>query len=259
MKRIIGLFLVFVFFIGWTGSSFATDTFGVTAIDNRLLQIDSVAYGNNMRIMVEKESERYFYSMNSSQEHIPLQLGDGVYTVRLLKNIEGNRFQVMGTSEMKVLEWNKDVFLSSSQPVYWEDQIVMEQLAASLFEGVEGDYQKMIVAYDYLVNNIRYDYNKINIIQDSYVPSIDATITSGDGICYDYSALFAGLLRSQGVPSKLVKGYKIGLEEYHAWNEVLIDGTWILIDTTFDAAYYQRGLSVEMVKAESEYQKVREY
>ncbi|MCL2665616.1 MAG: transglutaminase domain-containing protein, partial [Defluviitaleaceae bacterium] len=58
------------------------------------------------------------------------------------------------------------------------------------------------------------------------------------GICYDYSSTLAGVLRSLGVPTRLVMGYKpkdIG-DEYHAWNEILINGRWISVDSTFDAA-----------------------
>ncbi len=251
--------MVFVFLIGSIGISNAAGSFEVASIDSSHLRIDSVAYGSNMRIMVEKGAEKYFYSMNSTQENIPLQLGDGVYTVKLLKNIDGNRYQVLGTSEMNISDWDKDVYLTSSQPVYWEGQAAMEELSAVLFDGTETDYQKVLKAYNHIVNNIQYDYDKINRINNSYIPEIDETIQSGQGICYDYSALFAGLMRSQGVPAKLVKGYAKGIDVYHAWNEVFVNGNWITIDTTFDAAYYQKNMSVQMIKSETDYQKVREY
>lgn len=84
--------------------------------------------------------------------------------------------------------------------------------------------------------HISYDSKKINTIDDSYVPELDKILATKQGICYDYSSLFAGILRSQGIPTKLVKGYKSDLGTYHAWNEVLIDGEWKVIDTTYDAA-----------------------
>lgn len=258
-RRVLSLLLVFVFLFGIMGTSNAAESFGVTTIDNKQLMINSVAYGSNVRVMVEKGTEKYFYSMNKTQEFIPLQLGDGVYTVKLLKNIEGNKYQVLGSSETNVSQWNENVYLTSSQPVYWNNQAVMEDLAATLFAETDSDYQKMLKAYNYIVNNIKYDYEKINYLNDSYIPSIDETITSGQGICYDYSAVFAGLLRSQGIPTKLVKGYAAGVDVYHAWNEVYVNGSWIIIDTTFDAAYYQNNMTVQMAKSQMDYQKVREY
>ncbi|WP_422484553.1 transglutaminase-like domain-containing protein [Gudongella sp. DL1XJH-153] len=258
-RRVLSLLLVFVFLFGSIGISNAAESFGVTSMDNSQLRIDSVAYGSNVRVMVEKGTEKYFYSMNNTQEHIPLQLGDGLYTVKLLKNIEGNKYQVLGKSEMNVSQWNENVYLTSSQPVYWANQSLMPVLANALFHGMETDYQKVVKAYNHITNNIKYDYDKINYINNSYIPSIDDTITSGQGICYDYSALFAGLMRSQGIPTKLVKGYTAGVDVYHAWNEVYVNGSWMIIDTTFDAAYYQNGMTVEMAKSELDYQKVREY
>ena len=64
------------------------------------------------------------------------------------------------------------------------------------------------------------------------------------GICFDYAALMAGMLRSQGVPCKLVVGY--AGKAYHAWINVYSEETgwvngaiyfdgdsWKLMDPTF--------------------------
>ena len=44
------------------------------------------------------------------------------------------------------------------------------------------------------------------------------------------SAMAAAMLRSQGVPTKLVIGYAD--QTYHAWNEVYLDGGWQRCDPT---------------------------
>lgn len=259
MRRTLSFLLVFVFLFGSMGIAEAAKDFGVTSVDNNQLKIESVAYGSNMRIMVEKDAEKYYYSMNNKEEYIPLQLGDGVYNVTLLRNIEGNRYKVLNESKMKISQWDESVYLTSSQPVYWDDQTLMAKLAESLFDRTDTDYQKVEKAYDYVIKNIKYDKNKINVISNSYIPSIDETIVSGQGICYDYTALFAGLMRSQGIPTKLVKGYTKGVDVYHAWNEVYVNGSWITIDTTFDAVYFEKSVAVKMVKNQMNYKKVREY
>ena len=45
------------------------------------------------------------------------------------------------------------------------------------------------------------------------------------------------MLRSVGVPTKLVMGRKNDIKEYHAWNQVYLadNNEWINIDTTYDA------------------------
>ena len=77
-----------------------------------------------------------------------------------------------------------------------------------------------------------------------YLPVVDEVYKSNTGICFDYAAVMATMLRSQGIPTRLEVGY-MG-EEYHAWisvytedtgwiNGVIVfDGTsWCLLDPTF--------------------------
>ena len=65
------------------------------------------------------------------------------------------------------------------------------------------------------------------------VESMDDVLSKGRGICFDYAALLACMLRTQGVPVKLVIGYAD--QSYHAWNNVLVDGQWYRVDTTAEA------------------------
>ena len=51
-------------------------------------------------------------------------------------------------------------------------------------------------------------------------------IPSGGGAYTDYASLSAAMLRSMGIPTKLVTGYVGADELYHAWIMVYIDGTW---------------------------------
>jgi transglutaminase/protease-like cytokinesis protein 3 len=65
------------------------------------------------------------------------------------------------------------------------------------------------------------------------------------------------MLRSTGIPAKLVKGYaNYNPGVYHAWNEVYLDGQWHVIDTTLDAS---TGIYDEIFKDASDYTKVSEY
>ncbi len=58
-----------------------------------------------------------------------------------------------------------------------------------------------------------------------------------EGECEAHSMLTAALLRSIGIPSRVVGGivysYENGGFIYHAWNEVYIDGYFVPIDATF--------------------------
>lgn len=193
----------------------------------------------NPSISKEVGSERYFYDLQPDKTRLPLQFGSGTYELTLLKNSEAQSYTVVDRQEVEVeLKEDKYSFLNSSWPVYWENDMKAMELAKKLTEGSENDWEKVASIYSYIVENIDYDFDKINYIDNSYVPEIDETLAKKTGICYDYSALFAGMLRSVDIPTKLVKGYKENLDEYHAWNEVYLEekDKWIIIDTTYDSA-----------------------
>ena len=80
-----------------------------------------------------------------------------------------------------------------------------------------------------------------------YLPVVDEVFVSQTGICFDYAAVMATMLRSQNIPTRLEVGY-VG-EEYHAWISIYIkdvgwingviefDGSdWNLLDPTFASA-----------------------
>ena len=80
-------------------------------------------------------------------------------------------------------------------------------------------------------------------MESDYLPDVDETLRSEKGICFDYAALMAAMLRSQKIPTRLEIGY--AGTTYHAWISTYItdvgwvngiirfDGTdWSLMDPT---------------------------
>jgi len=257
-KRVISLIFILVIFMSIIGQVFVASIYSIALISNNKLKIESLKYGSDMRIMVEKGNEKYYYSLNNEKEEIPIQLGSGSYQIKILQNTTENKYKVVEKTNLNVTNNSQDVFLTSSQPVYWEGRDKLLELGNTLTKDLQTDKEKVEAVYKYIVTNIKYDYNKINLISTDYVPNVEDVIINKNGICYDYSALFAGILRSQGIHTKLVKGYKNDMSVYHAWNEVLLDGNWVLIDTTYDAALASTRTQ-NMIKPINEYNKVREY
>ena len=256
-KRAISFVLFLVIFMLTIGQAYSVSTYSI-AKGNNEIKIESAKFGSDMRVMVEKGKEKYYYSLNDSKEQIPAQLGSGSYLVKILQNTSGNKYKVVEKSTLSFTNNSIDVFLSSCQPVYWENKDKLIDLGNSLTKDLTTDREKVEAVYKYILENISYDRNKIKSISTDYVPDVEDIITSKTGICYDYAALFACILRSQNIHTKLVKGYKNDMSAYHAWNEVLLDGTWVLIDTTYDAAL-SRVNEQSMIKSMEAYNKVREY
>ena len=102
----------------------------------------------------------------------------------------------------------------------------------------------MAAIYDYVVKNLSYDYQKAATVKSGYLPVLDTVLAEKKGICFDYAALMAGMVRSLGIPCKLVVGY--AGSAYHAWisiwteesgwvdNVIFFNGTsWQRMDPTF--------------------------
>ena len=85
-------------------------------------------------------------------------------------------------------------------------------------------------------------------MQSGYLSDPDSTMSTGKGICFDYAVLAAAMLRSQGIPTKMVFGYVAPNGIYHAWNMFYTKETgwvtvsfsvnketWTRLDLTFSA------------------------
>ena len=232
-----------------------------------------ICYKNNtddkLMVKIEKGKEKVCYPLlgDGRSEDFPLQYGNGTYFAHILKNVGGNAYVTEQTCAFNVyIEDPNVVFLNSVQNIKWNYDMepikkVEGIIAKTLHTGNESfEYSCVYDIYKYIIKNINYDYDKINYCGKDYIPNIEQIYTDGSGICYDYASLFAAMLRSIGIPTKLVKGYADYMPNtYHAWNEVFVDGEWITIDVTYDAIFYIGGNPKFMEKNKGYYSKVYEY
>ena len=95
-----------------------------------------------------------------------------------------------------------------------------------------------------MIYKYKYDRKVEKTVKNVYLPYVDHFYIKINGICFDYAAVMTAMLRSQGVPTKLVIGYTGNA--YHAWVNVYskkkgwITGAiyfngkkWKLMDPTF--------------------------
>jgi transglutaminase-like putative cysteine protease len=240
-----------------------TPSFDTSKLDDGIVTISHIASAR-LKVMVEKDGKKVTYDLKNdgTAETFPLQLGDGSYKVSVLENISGTKYKYVSTQNFGLdLSNDNEVYLASVQNINWNEDMEAIKLAKELTKGLKKDSDKVKKIYEYIVNNIVYDYDKLPTLKSDYVPNIESTLASGTGICYDFSSLFAAMLRSQGIPTKLVKGYSTNVEGYHAWNEVYDSetGTWITIDTTYDSERRVAGRTFSMTKDAAQFTKVYEY
>ena len=182
-------------------------------------------------------SKYYQYTIptNNTWTAIPLQSGSGSYKIRFMQQVSGNSYkEIHSVSFQATLSSEMAPYLNPSQYVVYNSGSASVAKAKSLVSGLSGDAQKVAAIYSYITGNISYDYDKLENLTTGYLPNPDSTLSSKKGICFDYAALMAAMLRSQGIPCKLVIGHADG--EYHAWNMVYVSGAWKLYDATLGAA-----------------------
>lgn len=218
--------------------------------------------GEKIKVIVNKSGSKYTYNLNSLTgfEYFPLQMGNGDYTVTIYKNISGTSYSTIKSYNLNVnLSNSSIVYLNSIQNIKWTSSTNAVAKARSLASGKGSTEAKVKSIYEYVVTNIKYDRSKVNTLSYSYVPSVSATFSTRKGVCYDFASTFAAMLRGVSIPTRLVMGNSVNANGYHAWNEVLINGSWVIIDTSYDSQLKQAGRSYSMIKSSSQYSKTKQY
>lgn len=214
-----------------------------------------------VKVMVAKGTQKYTYDLKDTGT-FPLQFGNGDYQVTVLENISSNKYTALTTEKITVQAANPNtVYLQSIDMINWNENMQAIKQAKDLTKNLKTDKEKAAAIYAFITNKVKYDYNKAMTVTTGYIPSIDATLNTSLGICFDYAVLYAAMMRSVGVPTKVVMGYNKDITEYHAWNEIYLSETdqWLTIDTTYDAPAIQKGSIIPMIKNKNDYITEKQY
>ncbi len=217
------------------------------------------------KLRIEKDSTQYTYDLfagSTESVAFPLQLGSGQYTIKVYEHIEGKRYRVAQQEQLQAnITQPLNVYLHNIQLINWQANDAPIAKAAQLVQGKATAEQKLAAIHGAVINHIAYDYQKLAEVAAGYIPEVAQVWADGKGICFDYAALMASMLRSQGLPTKLVKGYSPNIKGYHAWNEVYLadEGRWVIVDATYDSQKLAAGQDFDLFKPASQYQKLYEY
>lgn len=260
MKRIMLIFTIMMLLVASTTTAFAdTTNVEVNTVDATVAINTGSADYSNFKAIVEKDDVEYIYNLVSGIDNLPLQMGSGQYTISLLGSNDGRRFRLLSEKTITVILEENAVYLSASQTVNWNDESEVAILAKELTEDAETDREKLEIIHTYVVNNVSYDYEKATKLPKGYIPNAEDTLSEGLGICYDFAALTASMLRAVDVPTKLVKGYSSYTPVYHAWNEVLIEGEWVVVDASTDSIFVDYHVAYSLEKDTDDYMTSKVY
>ena len=200
----------------------------------------------------------------------PVSLGSGHYTLGVYSNIEATMYaEVYGTEFDVALTDEFGPFLYPNQYVWFTGDTRAIGLAKDLCFAANNDLEAVSFIYNYVITHVTYDQEEAENVQSGYLPVVDEVLETGKGICFDYAALMASMLRTQNIPTRLEIGY--AGSAYHAWTSCYIkeigwvngiiqfDGTdWSLMDPTLASNQGDRKLK-EFIGDGSNYRTVYYY
>ena len=191
----------------------------------------SVINSQNIKFQVLCGEMSYNYDVPGDGTPVtcPINMGDGYYLFRVMQNTSGNNYVELNAVGADV--WLPDSFspfLCPSTIVKYDANSACVSKAYELAAGASNQGDVLAAVCNYIVSHVRYDNAKAKEVANvsGYLPNPDETLSTGKGICFDYSALGAAMLRSLGIPTKVMTGYVSPDDVYHAWIMVYIDGSW---------------------------------
>ena len=98
----------------------------------------------------------------------------------------------------------------------------------------KSDYEKVKAVYDYICNNVTYDYEHLPTPDYELMYTAYAALVHKTAVCQGYATLLYRLLLELGVDCRVITGLAI-TGEPHAWNIVKLGKVYYNMDATWDA------------------------
>ncbi len=95
------------------------------------------------------------------------------------------------------------------------------------------DYQKIRAIYDYLCENIVYDYVNVGNTEYKLQYTAYAALIQGTSVCQGYANLFYRMILEEDIDTRGIPG--TGSGGGHAWNIVELNDLYYNVDATWDA------------------------
>lgn len=171
------------------------------------------------------------------QSKYVIQQGDQYQVTSNLSTADASSLRQASTSYP---DWVRETYLQLPDTITPETLALAEELTA----GYDNPFDKSIAVRNYLRENIEYN-DQIQAPPENMDPVHHTLFVSQEGYCVFYASAMAVMLRSQGVPARLVSGfaegtfhedsnlYRIKASNAHTWVEVFFPSYgWIQFEPT---------------------------
>ena len=212
-------------------------TIDASHTDQGYVMVRCALSDKRLKARVSTPAQTYYYDLPGGDAYsvFPLQMGDGVYTVRVMEQVENDLYAMRYGVDINVTLSSETIpFLYPNQYVWYDETTKTVLKANELANGLTSDAEIAKLFYRFVVDHMSYDNAKAETVPKGYVPSVDEALDTGKGICFDYAVLLAVMLRAEGIPTRMLIGSVTPENLYHSWNSVYLDGEWVWMDTTLD-------------------------
>lgn len=95
------------------------------------------------------------------------------------------------------------------------------------------DNERIRIIYDYICENVDYDYENLNDSTYTLKYSAYAALINGKAVCQGYANLFYRMALEAGIDTRIITGMAGG--GYHSWNIVELSNKFYYLDSAWDA------------------------
>ena len=158
-----------------------------------------------------KAKIHYILNANGEEKILPLQYGNGKYTISLYEQQSGTKYHKIGELTFNVkMQDERSYMLYPNQMVDYTATTAAVQYANELCEGMTDEYEIAMTVYKFMKKTFNYDWFKsgdvrAGVLKD-ILPDINGPWETKTGICQDLASIMVAMLRSQGVHAWLVIG-----------------------------------------------------
>ncbi len=124
-----------------------------------------------------------------------------------------------------------------------------DEIALYLTKDLKKEDEKVRAIYIWITHNIQYDMAQIStpITYTEETDIAEEALKNRKGVCEHYAQLFTRMCSAIGIPSYVIPGYTRQTDGAkidplnHAWNGVVVNNKYYLVDATWDAGYFNKG------------------
>ncbi len=123
------------------------------------------------------------------------------------------------------------------------ERIIDDEIAAIrayVARAPEGELDRVLAIHEYFALNFCYDNMDA---EDDYISDVPGLFLYRQGVCQAFALAFRLVAGELGIESGYASGYPRAGANGHAWNAVMVDGSWYMIDTTWDSQSGMAGVS----------------